>query len=90
MKTIYSAALPLFLLCFGSPSFAADSNWPQWRGPDGSGTAATDAVVTQWGPNQNVKWRIELPEPGNTDRVGGPRVFHSAAVGLETTQFVLC
>lgn len=59
-----------------SPGFGDDPNWPQWRGPEGNGKTSATSVLTQWGPEQNVKWRVELPEPGNsTPIVWGERIF---------------
>ncbi len=45
---------------------SADDNWPQWRGPSGTGATTATASVTKWGPTVNIKWRTELPEPGNS------------------------
>ncbi|EMI18624.1 serine/threonine protein kinase related protein [Rhodopirellula maiorica SM1] len=91
MKSIHSAVLTLFLLSFGSPSFAAESNWPQWRGPAGSGITSTSGVVTEWGPDQNVKWRIELPEAGNsTPIVWDDRVFFTQPLSESNERSLFC
>lgn len=54
----------LTLLCV-----ADQPNWPQWRGPEGNGKTSSADVLTQWGPDQNVNWHVELPEPGNSTPV---------------------
>jgi outer membrane protein assembly factor BamB len=50
-------------------------NWPAWRGPDGLGTAP-ESLPTRWSRTENVKWRIDLPGPGNsTPIVWGDRIY---------------
>ena len=41
---------------------AADSNWPQWRGPlfNGSSPSASGLAV-EWTDEENVLWKAELP-----------------------------
>jgi outer membrane protein assembly factor BamB len=66
MRNLCSAAIVMCLVIAVSQAIGEDQNWPQWRGPAGTGVSSTMGVVSQWGPGQNVKWRIELPEPGNS------------------------
>lgn len=56
---------------------AAVSDWPQFRGPNGSGIAAADAQpATTWSDSENVKWKTALPGPGSSSPiVAGERVF---------------
>ena len=66
----------LFLaVAAGLPAFASD--WRQFRGPNGSGIAATDAQpATTWSDSENVKWKVALPGPGSSSPiVVGERVF---------------
>jgi outer membrane protein assembly factor BamB len=53
------------------------SDWRQFRGPHGSGIAATDAQpATTWSDSENVKWKVALPGPGSSSPiVVGERVF---------------
>ncbi|MEI6780966.1 MAG: hypothetical protein WCQ21_08625, partial [Verrucomicrobiota bacterium] len=38
---------------------AGQPEWPQFRGPGGSGSAAADArPATNWSSTQNVKWKV--------------------------------
>jgi outer membrane protein assembly factor BamB len=68
-----------------------DQNWPQWRGPAGSGeTTATDEVI-EWGPERNVKWRVALPERGNsTPSVWGNRVLLTQPIESKQQRALLC
>ena len=56
---------------------AGQLEWPQFRGPSGSGIAAADArPATTWSDSQNVQWKVALPGPGSSSPiVVGERVF---------------
>ena len=41
-------------------------NWPQWRGPEGTGVSAGKNLPLHWGANENVRWRVPLPDRGNS------------------------
>jgi len=42
----------------------ADDNWPQWRGPDGSGVAECENLPDSWSATENVLWNREVPGRG--------------------------
>jgi outer membrane protein assembly factor BamB len=64
-------------------------NWPAWRGADGSGICRETNLPLHWGTNENVRWRVALPERGNsTPIVWGQRVFITQAV--ESRRTVMC
>ena len=44
-------------------------NWPAWRGPLGTGICAEKNFPTKWAVNQNTKWRVPMPERGNSSPV---------------------
>ncbi len=70
-----------------SAAFAAD--WPAWRGPLGTGITEEKDLPVKWSATENVKWRVPLPEPGNsTPVVWGDRIFLTQAVGDRRT--VMC
>lgn len=59
---------------FHFPSQAA--NWPQWRGPYGTGIGDAIDLPTTWGPNENILWKTELPSwSGSSPIVLADRVF---------------
>ena len=65
-------------------AFAA--NWPAWRGPLGTGVCEEKNLPIQWSATNNVKWRVPLPERGNsTPVVWGERVFVTQPVGERRT-----
>ncbi len=91
MKDLCAAAMVLCFASAASLSFGDNPNWPQWRGPAGSGATSTVDVVTQWGPDQNVKWRIDLPEAGNsTPIVWGDRVFFTQPLSETKQRSLFC
>ncbi len=57
-------------------------NWPQFRGPGGSGVAAGPDALLQWDApgGRGVVWKSPVPAPGfNSPIVWGDRVFISGA-----------
>jgi outer membrane protein assembly factor BamB len=77
------SAVLLTALALSAPggSAAADSNWPQWRGPDGSGVSAERNLPEEWGEAKNVRWKTPLPGKGHSSPVvWGKRVFVTTAV----------
>jgi outer membrane protein assembly factor BamB len=62
------------------PSAALADNWPAWRGPDGMGTCAETDLPLRWSRDENVRWKVKLPGPGNsTPIVWGDRIFLTQA-----------
>src|SRR5437867_433923 len=62
-----------------TPSLIA-GDWPGWRGPNQNGVSADKNLPTKWSTNDNVRWRVALPERGNSSPVvWGDRVvaYHS-------------
>ncbi len=61
-------------LLFTTPLIAGD--WPQWRGPDGTGISAAKNLPVNWSADENVAWKVALPAwSGSTPIVVGDRVF---------------
>ncbi|MBI5388144.1 MAG: PQQ-binding-like beta-propeller repeat protein [Verrucomicrobia bacterium] len=80
----------LLLVAFVPPALLAD-NWPAWRGPEGTGTCREKKLPLRWGTNQNVRWRVPLPAPGNsTPIVWSQQVFVTQATPKENRRDVMC
>lgn len=91
MKISSALALAVFCVVTASHSMAADQNWPQWRGPTGTGKTSTVNPLTQWAPDQNVKWRVELAEAGNsTPIVWGEQIFLTQPLSEEKQRALFC
>ncbi|MGI9519101.1 MAG: PQQ-binding-like beta-propeller repeat protein, partial [Pirellulaceae bacterium] len=57
-------------------------HWPNFRGPTFNGTSETADPPTEWSEEKNVKWKVELPGPGNNASpvVWGDKVFVLTAI----------
>lgn len=81
----FSAPLSLLLLLATLPAFAAE--WPQWRGPDGSGHISGSGYPTTWSEDENVAWKIELPGEGHSSPViAGDEIWLTTAVTQPITE----
>jgi outer membrane protein assembly factor BamB len=60
---------------------AAAGNWPQWRGPDGSGISTEKNLPSEWSPTKNIKWKTPIDGRAHSSPiVWGNRVFLTTAV----------
>ncbi len=66
--------------------------WPAWRGDAlGSGIATETGIPVEWGKEKNIRWRVPLPDRGNsTPVVWGDRIFVTQAVESENFRGLLC
>lgn len=71
----------LIAILFVGTASAAD--WPQFRGPDGSGIADDKNYATTWSSTENIAWRIELPGPGASSPITvGDKLFVTCFKGV--------
>src|SRR5437868_2645298 len=70
-SVVFTAALFLLLTC------GADAgNWPQWRGPHGTGVSDETGLPVRWGEGEGVVWKCSLPGEGaSTPTVWGDAIF---------------
>jgi len=62
-----------------------DGNWPQWRGPEGTGIAAPGAYPVAFSAAEGVLWKSALPGKGcSTPVVWGERIVLTAGAGEGT------
>ncbi len=65
----------------GAGDTQASHNWPQWRGPLGTGVAPHADPPIHWSENENIRWKTAIPGGGHsTPIVWGDRVFVTTAV----------
>jgi outer membrane protein assembly factor BamB len=71
---------------------ARANDWPAWRGPLGTGiVSAANDLPTKWDAKRNVRWRIPLPDRGNsTPAVWGDRVFVTQALEKDNQRTLMC
>ena len=76
MKQASLFTICVLTLTLAVSSFARGSDWPQWRGPDGTGFAPNCYPPTEWSESKNVRWKVEVPGSGHASPiVFGDRVF---------------
>ena len=88
MKQIHRIALALIagitLTVAGLSSFAttaAAGNWPQWRGPDGSGISNEKNLPSEWSPTKNIKWKTPIDGRSHSSPiVWGNRIFLTTSI----------
>lgn len=65
----------------GQNSTAWQESWPQWRGPDGNGVAASSKPPIEWSESKNVKWKIKIPGSGySTPVIWKDRIYVLSAI----------
>ena len=65
-----SSIAPLIaaLIALGPLTRAVAEDWPQFRGPNGTGVSVSTGLPEEFGPNKNVIWKTALP-PGHSSPV---------------------
>ncbi len=78
VSLISSLAL-VALFSLTTVGFAA--NWPQWRGPDGSGISTEKNLPAEWTPTKNIKWKTPISGRGHSSPiVWGNKIFLTTAI----------
>ncbi len=73
-----------------APPQIADSDWPQWRGPRGDGTAGDQNIPVRWDEATNVAWTAEVPGRGHASPiVVGSTVYLATALADTQQQLVI-
>ncbi|HEV8145807.1 MAG TPA: PQQ-binding-like beta-propeller repeat protein [Bryobacteraceae bacterium] len=65
----------LFLVC----AVATAADWPQFRGPNGSGVSDSTRLPSRIGPSSNLIWRTALPPGHSSPALTETRIFVTAA-----------
>lgn len=76
MNRLLSFTIAVVLSCLSAHA----TDWPAFRGPAGNGITPDQGFPTRWGPDDNIRWKVELPAPGNgSPIVSQGRVFLTVA-----------
>ena len=74
----------LLSVCIAGPRA---ENWPQWRGPDGTGLTSERGLPERWGVDENIAWKAPLRGLGvSSPVVWGDSVFVTSQVGYGPLQ----
>lgn len=62
---------------------AAESTWPQFRGPHAAGVSTNPDLPVSWSATENIEWRTDLPgRSWSSPIVWGDRIFLTTVVNL--------
>jgi outer membrane protein assembly factor BamB len=76
-----AASLLIALLLASVVGATGPSEWPQFRGPAGSGVADESSLPERWSKTDNVAWSIDLPGRGwSSPIVWRDRVYVTSAI----------
>ena len=60
---------------------SADSNWPQWRGPESQGISMDKDLPAEWSSTRNIKWKAPIAGRGHSSPIiWGTHVFLTTAI----------
>ena len=63
------------------PPLAGAADWPQFRGPQGSGVADDQKPPVKFGPKDNLRWKVAVPPGASSPVVVGDKVILTAFEG---------
>jgi len=66
------------LLALSCRCAMAQSNWPQFRGPNGQGVAAADRIPIHFSPETNVLWKTPVPAGHSSPVIWNDHIFLTA------------
>lgn len=70
-----------FTMLFQASSIAA-ADWPQFRGPNGSGASAETGLPVKWSDGEGLAWKTKLPGPGTSSPIAiGERIYLTCYTG---------
>jgi len=70
--------LLVVLVAVSASGAAAQDPWSRFRGPNGTGVAATTGLPTEFGPERNVLWKTPLPPGHSSPVLTATRIFLTA------------
>lgn len=74
-------------VCALALSTARGENWPQFRGPAGNGVVADSKLPSEWGPDKNIRWKVEIPGVAwSSPIIWGDKVFVTTAITDKQTK----
>src|SRR5687768_11949805 len=78
MKTSRKTWTAPLLIAIAIPlaSVSRAGDWPQWRGPEGTGVSTEKDVPIVWHESRGIVWKCPLPEWGtSTPAIYGDAIF---------------
>src|SRR5579872_2605483 len=80
------------ILALGTAMFAAEGvvQWPQFRGPGGTGLAVEGSAPVEFGLSKGLLWKADLPAGHSSPSVWGDRIFLTAGDRQSKKLEILC
>ena len=75
-RSLAIGLLGLLLLLAAADAPAED--WRRFRGPNGTGVSDSKGVPTEFGPQRNVAWAVDVPFGRSSPVVSGDRIYLTA------------
>ena len=70
---------------------AAETNWPEFRGPTGDGLSTSTNLPLRWSEDQNVKWKTPIHgKPWSSPVIWGRQVWLTTATTNGQELFAVC
>ncbi|MDZ4802100.1 MAG: PQQ-binding-like beta-propeller repeat protein [Bryobacteraceae bacterium] len=83
--------LPILFASLACPLMRGSENWPQFRGPDGTGHSDSSGLPLKWSETQNVVWKTPIHDRGwSSPVVYGNQIWLTSATKDGTQLFVIC
>ncbi len=77
---MYTRSLFAAILCTACLLIGRADEWPQFRGPAGSGLTNEKQLPAEWSTDKNLQWKVKIPGRGwSSPIVWGDKVFVTAA-----------
>lgn len=71
-------------LIVASTRAATGTDWPSWRGQDGTGSVAEASLPVTWSESDNIAWKLALPGEGSgSPIVWGETIYLMTAIPTE-------
>lgn len=71
------------------PAMAIAADWPRYRGPNGSGVGDAVDLPVEFGQDENVAWKAQVPRGTSSPVVVGDSIFLTAFDGDERLVYAL-
>ena len=86
IKTLF-----IFLLTLSCPVMRGAENWPQFRGPDGTGHSDARSLPLHWSETRNVFWKTAIHDRGwSSPVIYGKQIWLTSASLDGRELFALC
>jgi outer membrane protein assembly factor BamB len=78
----YRVVVPVALVVCAASAVIRAEDWPQWRGPAGTGVSTEQSLPERWSDTEGVAWKARLRGVGvSSPVVAGDRVFVTSQIG---------